>query len=293
MEIVKPKTRFIRLSNRKQIAYCEYGEPNGKPVFYFHGTPGSRYEAMHAHQAGLKFGKRIIAPDRQGIGRSDYVRVRNLLDWPQTILEIAEQLGLERFGVIGVSGGSAYALACADRIPKDLDFAVVMGSWGPVAEEPRLWEMMAPLDSFFGKLSRGMPWVFYTPFSFLGYAARWLPPRAFNKSLESSLAEDDKKLLRDNEFAQFFAEDIKEAFRQGVHGPADDTILLYGYWGFEVNEIKKKVYLFHGTEDKFAPYPFAEYLNNALPDAELHSYPGRGHLFLIELFEDVFRIVDG
>jgi len=289
----KPETKFIELRDRKKIAYCEYGDLSGKPVFYFHGTPGSRYEALHAYQAGVKFGQRIIAVDRPGIGRSDYVPARSLLDWPHTVLGIAQALGFERFGVIGISGGSAYALACAARIPANLDFAVVMGSWAPVAEEPQLWKMMAPLDRFFGKLSRGMPWVFYLPFSFLGYAAKWLSPQSFIKSLESSLAEDDKKLLEDKGFAQLLAEDTREAFRQGVRGPADDAILLYRDWGFRVDEIEMKVHLFHGREDKFAPYPFAEYLNRAIPDSELHDYPGRGHLFLIQMFEDVFNIVNG
>jgi len=76
-----------------------------------------------------------------------------------------------------------------------------------------------------------------------------------------------------------------------VRGPADDAILLYKDWGFKVDEIKSRVDLFHGTEDKFAPYPFAEYLSVAMPDSELHNYPGRGHLFLIKLFEDLFSII--
>lgn len=288
----RPETKFIELRNGKEIAYCEYGDLSGKAVFYFHGTPGSRYEALHAHQAGVMFGQRIIALDRPGIGRSEYSPARSLLDWPQTVLEVAQTLGIERFGVIGVSGGGAYALACAARISANLDFAVAMGSWAPVSEEPQLWKMMAPLDSFFGKLSRSMPWVFYIPFSFLGYAAKWLSPQAFIKSLESSLAEDDKKLLGDRVFAEFLAEDTKEAFRQGVRGPADDAILLYRNWGFRMEEIEMDVHLFHGREDKFAPYPFAEYLNRAIPDSELHDYPGRGHLFLIQMFEDVFKVVN-
>ena len=150
---------------------------------------------------------------------------------------------------------------------------------------------MAPLDRFFGMLSSSMPWLFYIPFSTLGYAAKWLSPQRFIQSLESSLAEDDRQLLQDDELALFFTVDVKEAFQQGVRGPADDAILLYKDWGFKVEEIKSRVYLFHGTEDKFAPYPFAEYLNTAIPDSELHNYPGRGHLFLIKLFEDVFSIL--
>jgi pimeloyl-ACP methyl ester carboxylesterase len=111
---------------------------------YFHGTPGSRLEPTLGHAAAQERGYRIIAPDRPGLGRSDYYKGRNLLDWPNDILEIAEYLGIDQFGVMGASGGGTYVLASAFAIPERLDFAIVMGSWAPVAEEPTLWKEMPP-----------------------------------------------------------------------------------------------------------------------------------------------------
>ncbi len=285
------ETRFIQLSDERQISYCEYGDPEGSPVFYFHGTPGSRFEPHFGDQAGKDHGYRILAPDRPGIGRSDYMKARKLLDWPQDISQIAGQLGLDKFGVIGVSGGSAFALACSYAIPEKLQFTVLMGTWAPVAEEPSLWKQMAPLDQFFGKLSGSFPWAFYGPFSMIGYAAKWLPPQGFAKSLESSMCAADKTLLQDHEIARFFANDIKEAFRQGVRGPADDAILLYRDWGFKIKEIPGMVELFHGEDDRFAPYNYAVYLDEQIPNSDLHSFPGQGHLFLMNLFGQVFTQV--
>jgi pimeloyl-ACP methyl ester carboxylesterase len=160
-----------------------------------------------------------------------------------------------------------------------------------VAEEPSLWNEMAPLDRFFGKLSRSVPWAFYAPFSFLGYAAKKMPPRRFIKSIESSMCEADKKLMLDEEMARFFAEDVKEAFQQGVRGPADDAIILYGEWGFGIEEIQVEVDLYHGEEDKFAPYKYAIYLDEKLPYSKSHRYPGEGHLFVLNLFDQVFEQV--
>jgi pimeloyl-ACP methyl ester carboxylesterase len=148
---------------------------------------------------------------------------------------------------------------------------------------------MAPLDRFFGKLSQGVPWAFYVPFSLLGYAAKKMSPQGFAKSIESSMSQADKELVRDEEMAQFFAEDVKEAFRQGVRGPADDAIILYGDWGFAVEEIEVEVNLYHGKEDKFAPFSYAMYLDEKLPRSNLHSYPGEGHLFVMKMFSKVFE----
>ena len=285
----KPETQYIRVEDKRQVAYCEYGDPQGTPVFYFHGTPGSRYEPALGDRAGKEYGYRIIALDRPGMGRSDYVKERKLLDWPQDVKEIAKQLGISRFGAIGASGGGAYVLACSYAIPEQLEFSAVMGSWGPVAAEPKLWEEMAPLDRFLGKLSQSASWIFYVPFSFLGYAAKRISPQDFMKMLESSMSEADKRLVADEEIARFYADDVAEGFRQGVRGPADDAIVLYRDWGFSVEEIEIEVHLFHGEEDKFASYNYALYFDEKIPKTKLHKYPKEGHLFIVRLFDDVFK----
>ncbi|NEQ47044.1 MAG: alpha/beta hydrolase [Leptolyngbya sp. SIOISBB] len=204
---------------------------------------------------------------------------------------VAQQLGISQFGVIGASGGGAYVLACSYAIPDQLEFSVAMGSWGPVAVEPELWAQMAPLDQFFAKLSKRAPWVFYAPFSLLGYAAQKLSPQGFMRTIESSMSAADKQLVKDDAIAQSFADDIAEAFRQGVRGPADDAIILYQDWGFRVEEIETEVHLFHGEEDKFTPYRYALYFNERIPKTTLSSYPKEGHLFVLQLFDEVFTQV--
>jgi pimeloyl-ACP methyl ester carboxylesterase len=123
-----PQIQYIQLDDGRKIAYCEYGELQGKPIFYFHGTPGSRHEPLFGHQAAYENQYRLIAPDRPGFGRSDYQKGRTLLGWADDVMQIADQLGLETFGVMGASGGGPHALACAYAIPDRLAFTAVMGS---------------------------------------------------------------------------------------------------------------------------------------------------------------------
>lgn len=35
----------IQLHDGRMLGYTEYGSPQGKTIFYFHGHPGSRFEA--------------------------------------------------------------------------------------------------------------------------------------------------------------------------------------------------------------------------------------------------------
>ena len=86
---------FIRLDDGRTLSYGEYGDPHAEPVFYFHGWPGSRHEGQLIAHPGL----RVIAPERPGMGGSDFQPGRTLLDWADDVVKLADGLGLPRFGV--------------------------------------------------------------------------------------------------------------------------------------------------------------------------------------------------
>jgi pimeloyl-ACP methyl ester carboxylesterase len=288
--IKAPETKFIGLPDQRKIAYCEYGQPTAKPIFYFHGSPGSRYEPLLGDQAARRHGIRLIAPDRPGIGRSDFLPGRSLLDWPMDIASIADQLGISTFGVIGASGGGPHALSCAHSLPHRLSFTILLGSWAPVASTG-LAEQMAPLDQFFSRLAHHSTFLFSLPFYWFVLSSRYLSKNLFVRSLDSSLCDADKKILEDQRTAAFFQEDIRESFTQGVRGPAEEAILLYGEWGFELREIKSHVQLMHGEHDRFVPYTFAEHIHKMLNNSKLISFQGEGHLFYIHAFDKIFDLV--
>ena len=87
--------RQLRLGDGRRLAYCEYGVRDGKPIFYFHGWPGSRLEAQLAAPTARSYNARLIAVDRPGFGRSDFKRKRTLLDWPRDVAALADSLGLQ------------------------------------------------------------------------------------------------------------------------------------------------------------------------------------------------------
>ncbi len=62
----------LPLGDGRRLGYAYYGRPDGEPVFYFHGHPGSRLEARFAAQAAAGTGLRVIALDRPGYGLSDF-----------------------------------------------------------------------------------------------------------------------------------------------------------------------------------------------------------------------------
>ena len=121
----------IPLKDGRKLGYAECGNLKGKPVFYFHGTPGSRFECNILTEAANSIGARIIVADRPGFGLSDFKKGRQLLDWPNDVTELANNLGIDRFAVMGLSGGGPYAAACAFKIPERLKAVAMVSSAYP------------------------------------------------------------------------------------------------------------------------------------------------------------------
>lgn len=100
---------IIRLHDGRALGYTEVGTCDGPPIFHFHGYGSSRLEVSLLAEAATRLGVRLVGLDRPGIGRSDPKPGHRLLDWPDEVVEVADQLHLERFAALGVSNGGAYA----------------------------------------------------------------------------------------------------------------------------------------------------------------------------------------
>ncbi len=128
--IIPSKTnQTIKLKGGRNLGFAEYGDPQGKPVFEFHGNPSSRLGSELFDESAKKIGIRVIGIDRPGIGLSDYKPRRKLLDWPDDVIEFADVFGFKHFPIVGGSGGVPATLACPFKIPKRLSAVGVL--FGP------------------------------------------------------------------------------------------------------------------------------------------------------------------
>ncbi|MFY9919180.1 MAG: alpha/beta hydrolase, partial [Mycobacterium sp.] len=112
--VEKPRAegRFY-LPTGRRLGYAEFGDPSGAPVLWFHGTPGGRRQfPVLGRRAAEKLGLRVVLVGRPGSGLSDPHPYAAVADWATDVLHVADSLGAERLGVVGLSGGGPYALAC-------------------------------------------------------------------------------------------------------------------------------------------------------------------------------------
>lgn len=281
-----PKTDgTIRLKDGRLLGYAEYGDPAGRPVFFFHGFPGSRLEARLGEAAARRLGVRVIAPDRPGFGLSDFQPGRTIGDWPDDVVEAADALGIDRFAVVGVSGGAPYAAACALKIPQRLTGAAIVSGTAP-ADAPAAIEGMMLLNRVFLRLAALLPGVARLLMWLLGQLVRRFPNRVLALTSRSAPPSDKAVLARPEIRATFLA-DMAEAFRQGSRGPAWELRLFARPWGFRLEEIAMEVHLWQGEADVNVPPSMGRYLAQTIPSCRARFYPDEGHLLAVDRMEEI------
>lgn len=269
----------VSLPDGRHLGYRQYGSPDGQPIFYFHGWPCSRLEAALLEPEAERAGARILAVDRPGHGLSDFQPNRTLLDWPHDVSSLAERLDLERFSLVGVSGGGPYAAVSAWALGGRVCKTCLVGS-------------LAPLDHT--GLPAGMHWGNRTLLKLAGrlpQLGRWLLapfgwslklglPPVLSRPFAGGFADVDRRVLRQPELGRTIYEATREAFRQGARGPAWEGRIYSRPWGFTPAEIRTPVDIWHGGADRNVPPSMAHRLHRSIPGSRLLLYPEEGHLSL-------------
>jgi len=272
-----------RLADGRQLGYAQYGRGNGRPFFYFHGLPGARYECSMLHDSANALNVCIYAVDRPGYGLSDRLENRSLCDWPGDVEALADALGIAEFGILGVSGGGPYALACARVLEERISAAGIVCGLGPVYE-PDLHSAMRWLARSGFYLAGHAPAVLRTVYGQpLSWLAHTYPALAFRLLAYAGGGADRPVLLRSDILAILSA-NLREAFRQGPFAAVQDVILYRQPWDFELADIGMHIHLWHGDADPVVPCCHSEFVHSGLTDSTLDILPGEGHFSLPVLY---------
>jgi pimeloyl-ACP methyl ester carboxylesterase len=268
--------RRIVLDDGRLLGFDEWGDRSGVPVFSFHGGISSRLDASPLHEACKESGVRLIAPDRPGSGCSDPAPRRTLLDWPRDVAELANALGIDRFGVMGWSLGGQYTAACAYALPHRVVRAAILGGVVPFEVRPSR-EGIAWFDRWLLTLCRWAP-----PLAGLALriGIRVPPLEGMQRIIYREGNDADREAMRRDPSPTWAAETIKEAVRTGTRGVIRDYRIWRDPWGFDLRRIEVEVGIWQGDDDATTPVADAELLADLIPDAKLAVLPGEGHLSL-------------
>ncbi|MFG6101439.1 alpha/beta hydrolase [Leptothoe sp. EHU-05/26/07-4] len=269
-------TNLLTLPDNRRLAYAEYGNPNGHPVLYFHGGGASRLEPLLlGDEVFIRLGLRLIAPDRPGIGQSNFQPNRGFSDWTKDVIFLADTLGLDKFSVLGVSSGGGYTAACAAKIPHRLYSAVIVsGAWEFTAADLlkyKRWDLF---------LIKYFPWLYQVSMR-LTQRSLNAPPDKLLKTLKKRLPAADYAVIKSPGQIKQSCETLNEGLRSGTRGTAWDLQLYFRKWDFSLDEIRMPLTLFYGEEDRNVPLDLVKQIAATLPTTKLVMYPNEGHISVV------------
>jgi pimeloyl-ACP methyl ester carboxylesterase len=253
------ETDSLSLPNGRQLAYATYGDPDGYPVLFCHGTPGSHVVARLLAAPARERGVHLIAPDRPGIGNSSDATV-GITDWPDDAAHLLSHLDVDAAGAVGFSGGGPFAMAC-HRLP-EIERVSLIGSSGPPAIGST-----GRVQQFVGALSRHAPWALGRLFRL----QRWFALRRDPSYTVGFVAEEtpETDALTADEVARVVRADMLTSMARGPGGVIREQRLLSQPWPFALEDISVPVSVFQGRDDANVAPSTGKALAQRLPDASL------------------------
>ena len=266
------------------LSYQQFGDLGGRPVICLHGTPGCRVGPWPRTARLYPLGIRLIAYDRPGYGGSGRLPGRRVAHAAADVEDLADELGIGPFAVVGRSGGAPHALACAALLPKRVTQVAALVACAPRDLMGEQWyDGMSDRNvEWYRKAERGLDE--YTEFvtepmnrsredlgSFMPYAHAGLP-------------KADRATAADYGIRTRLWDNFTEALRPGNGGWIDDGIALVNPWGFDLSAVAVPALLWHGSEDIFSPVGHSRWLEEALPAVTLEIERNMAHLSAMKVF---------
>lgn len=291
-----PEIQTFLLPCGRTLSYAEQGSPNGTPIFYFHGTPGSCLDSSFSPEAIQKYNVRIISVDRPGYGRSSLQKNRKILDWPMDVEQLARCLQLSEYRVLGWSGGAPSALACAARLPRERlkGVGIECGVGPDYVQFSTTTRSRARLNLFMVArlLMRPTTWILDL---LLRKVTRYTNdeikkmrllefPNYIKRPDRTLLSFIKKRWCPDPEDSESSYPDI---FPEGFRGFLIDCWLIASPWGFNLEDISfDTVKMWYGTEDDKTPVSMGRRMAEKLQHATLTEHGGKSHRDLIAKYQD-------
>lgn len=285
-KIVTQSYKTLELDDGRNLAYSEYGDPGGEPVFHCHSIFGSRLElAFNADKIAKQKSVRLIVLDRPGYGASDPNPDASFVNWSKDLVQLADYLNIEKFSLTGYVMGGMYALACAHEIPERLK-RVASISNGMVPESSADYKKFIPFYRMNIRLAKYMPKAYGLISSVLIRGAL-SDPSSFVDQMSEKLGQADRDIMDTSNFKSELVVSLQEAFIQGGKASSKEMIQFLHDWSFELPAIKVPVDLWHGSSDVHQPQVLTERFAEHIKHTRLYIREGHGHYMFFTHWEEI------
>ncbi len=268
----------LRRADGGVIAVEVVGEPDATPVLFCHGLADSRLSAHSFAAAAHELGLRLIAPDRPGIGGTDARRLNRVVDWVADATPVLDALDVGSVALLGVSGGGAFAAACAAEMPHRVRSLLLISPLGPPSWSTR---GMAGGQRLSLQVARRVPAFGGWFLGRLATLARRVPV-VFLRLATTEMPDIDRRALAQPDVREAFLTNYLRAFHRGSWGVGQDLRVLTRPWGFDLESITVPTSIHHGDADTTVPLQHARRFAEAIPGAQLQIHPSHGHYSILD-----------
>ncbi|WP_396612146.1 alpha/beta fold hydrolase [Haloferax sp. S1W] len=265
--------RTVSVDGGRELAYAEYGCPDGDPVVFFHGTPGSRLLGKLFDAPASDHGVRLLAFERPGYGNSTPWDDYSHREAGDIVAALLDDAGVESAGLVAFSGGTPHALSTAATHPERVSRVdIVAGATPPKVgpEPPAALRVLARLATtaplVLRGLLRGQAWL-----------ADRLDPSFVVSQYTTSGTSDTSEPISDAA-ATVVKADFVEAFRNSRRGAVAEFQQAKREWEIPFDDIEADVCFWHGTQDTNVPLTGVRRLSEQLPTARISVIDDADHL---------------
>lgn len=262
-----PSQRDLHLADGRTLRVHDSGGPQTRgssTLLWHHGSPQTGALLEPLIDASATRGIRLVSYGRPSYGGSTPNAGRTVASAAEDVRQIVDALAIERFAVMGASGGGPHALACAALLPDRVVGAVTLACIAPFSDEIDWYAgMAAPGGLRAAREGREARERFAATDEF--------DPGQFVPADWAALAGTWTSLGRDAE----------QAGTAGPDGLIDDDVAFAGPWGFDLASITVPVLLVQGGEDRVVPRAHAQWLLGHIGTAELWLRPRDGHVSVL------------
>jgi pimeloyl-ACP methyl ester carboxylesterase len=269
----------LELDNGRMLHVYDKAASNDRDdqlaVFWHHGTPNVGPPPEPLFAAADRLGIRWISYDRPGYGGSTSDPGRSVGSGAGLVSSVADELGIERFAVVGHSGGGSHALACGALLADRVVAVISIAGLAPFDADG--------LDWFAGMAQSGVQ-------SLRAAAAG----RAAKAEHEASGADYDPEFTPADQAAlsgpwSWLLDVVRPALAQGPGGLIDDDLAYVDPWEADLELLEAPTLLLHGGRDRVVPSSHGEWLARRCPAAELRLSPEEGHISILESGESALE----
>jgi len=259
--------RDVQLEEGRTLRAFDAGpaDPAASTIVWHHGSPQTGAPLEPLLDAAAARGIRLLSYGRPSYGGSSPNPGRDVASAASDVARVADALGVDRFGVVGASGGGPHALACASLLGGRVTGAVCLAGIAPRTDD---------FDWFAGMADdRGLRAAIEGREARAAFAeVEEFDPESFTAADWTALEGTWESL----------GEDAQRAGAEFNDGLIDDDVAIASPWGFDPGTIAAPVLLVQGGEDRVVPPTHADWLLNRCPRAELWLRPRDGHVSVLD-----------